>query len=87
MDKFLKDFIKEKSFNEESLKSFLDDIYDYLKDNDEILFGDLSDTFYALKRFPSVEEEESILESGKILFGNKDDEENVFEFKVLITKK
>lgn len=71
-------------------KDVIKDICVYLENNNEILFGDLSDELESIFRVPSVEDMNSIVNKEKIMFGethDKNKQEFKKEFSVFLKRK
>lgn len=60
------------------------EIFSQLKNNDEIIFGDLSDDFYSIKRTPTISEMNDSFDNKEAIFSQYELENN---FKAYFTMR
>lgn len=63
---------------------FFKEIYEQLKENDEIVLGNIGGEFYSIKRTPTIAEEQEILDRSKMIVSQGEEKSN---FKVFFVKK
>ena len=66
------------------LHTFFSGLYKQLKENDEIVLGELGGEFYSIKRTPTIQEAQDILDRSKMIVSQGTEENN---FKVFFVKK
>lgn len=63
---------------------FFSGLYKQLKETDEIVLGELGGEFYSIKRTPTIQETQDILDRSKMIVSQGEEENN---FKVFFVKK
>lgn len=66
------------------LNKFFNGLYRQLKETDEIVLGEIGGEFYSIKRTPTIEEAQDILDRSKMIVSQGEAENN---FKVFFVKK